>query len=69
LESLGRERDGDRRAADVRELWTLIHMMMCILTELTAMAGEEFPKDPWQQGRKVHVDRAHVYSIPLHAAM
>ena len=47
--------------------WAAIHALMSTVDELLTMVGDKvgFPKDSWQAGRRVHVDRSAVYAIQV----
>ena len=59
------QREQDRRVSEARRCWALLHAMLCAMHDVVTLSGEEMPKDPWEAGRKVYVERAAVYSIPL----
>ena len=43
----------------------LLQALLCTVRELVTLSGEELPKDPWESGKKVYVERAGVFAIPL----
>jgi hypothetical protein len=58
-------RETEKRAGEARRCWALLQAVLCTMHELLALAGDELPRDPWEAGRKIYVERASVYSIPL----
>ena len=51
--------------SESRRCWALVHAMLCAMHDVVTLCGEEMPKDPWEAGRKIYVERAGVYSISL----
>jgi hypothetical protein len=43
--------------------WALLQSFLTMLSELAISAGEDCPRDAWQVGVKMHVDRSFVYNI------
>ena len=58
-------RESEKRTGEARRCWALLQAVLCTMHELVALAGDELPRDPWEAGRKIYVERASVYSIPL----
>ena len=36
----------------------LLQALLCTVQELVTLSGEELPKDPWESGKKLYVERA-----------
>lgn len=43
--------------------WNKLQSLISSIAELAVMTQQEFPRDSWSVGAKMHVDRAYVYSI------
>ena len=59
------QKEQEKHVSESLRCWALLRAMLCSMHDIVTLSGEELPKDPWEAGRKVYVERAGVYSIPL----
>ena len=43
--------------------WLKFHKLISCMCELAFLVSEEFPRDAWQVGTRIHVDKAYVYNV------
>mmetsp|Transcript_12109 Transcript_12109/g.11747 ORF Transcript_12109/g.11747 Transcript_12109/m.11747 type:complete len:550 (+) Transcript_12109:2-1651(+) len=58
-------KENERRAEEAATCWSLLLTLICTVSELGVLSDEELPRDPWEWGKKIYLERAGVYSIPL----